>query len=68
MTDLHEELRAAARAHVPDRERMLARVERGMADAPPPPPGGRPSPGPASPSPLSPPARPWWSAPTPWRR
>ncbi|OSP41902.1 hypothetical protein B7767_18445, partial [Streptomyces sp. 13-12-16] len=33
--DVHEELRArlheAAGAHEPDRERMLARVERGMA-------------------------------------
>ncbi|MEU9801960.1 hypothetical protein [Streptomyces sp. NPDC051000] len=34
MTDLHESLRQAARAHEPDRERMLARVERGMAGAP----------------------------------
>ncbi|MEU0146877.1 hypothetical protein ABZ119_13100 [Streptomyces sp. NPDC006288] len=32
--DLRERLRAAAAAHRPDRERMLARIERGMAEEP----------------------------------
>ncbi|WP_392669572.1 hypothetical protein [Streptomyces sp. LN785] len=32
--DLRERLRTAARAHRPDRERMLARVENGMTDMP----------------------------------
>ncbi|WP_030671148.1 hypothetical protein [Streptomyces rimosus] len=32
--NLRERLREAARAHEPDRARMLARVERGMADSP----------------------------------
>lgn len=33
--DLRERLRAAAASHRPDRARMLARVERGMAEEPP---------------------------------
>lgn len=33
MDDLHRRLREAADAHQPDRDAMLARIERGMADA-----------------------------------
>ncbi|MCQ4208807.1 hypothetical protein [Streptomyces longispororuber] len=32
--DLHQQLREAADAHRPDRARMLARIERGMSEAP----------------------------------
>ncbi|MEU7555066.1 hypothetical protein AB0B01_22440 [Streptomyces sp. NPDC044571] len=34
MNDIHRELRDAAQAHRPDRDKMLDRVRRGMADAP----------------------------------
>ncbi|MFJ1915591.1 hypothetical protein ACIOGX_27065 [Streptomyces sp. NPDC088147] len=47
MDELHRRLKEAARAHRPDRERMLARVERGMA-APETRPAGAPAHRPAS--------------------
>ncbi|MER5553801.1 hypothetical protein ABT001_19380 [Streptomyces sp. NPDC002793] len=45
--DLRERLRTAAAAHRPDRARMLARIERGMAEEPP----SRPARGPRTPMP-----------------
>ncbi|MFC8229144.1 hypothetical protein [Streptomyces sp. NPDC057287] len=45
--DLRERLRTAAASHRPDRARMLARIERGMAEEPP----SRPARGPRSPMP-----------------
>lgn len=53
MAELPERLRAAADAHRPDRERMLARVERGMAEPDPPSGGRRPGRGDRPPAPWA---------------
>ncbi|MBM9505642.1 hypothetical protein [Actinacidiphila acididurans] len=53
MAELPERLRAAADAHRPDRERMLARVERGMAEPDAPSGGRRPGRGDRPPAPWA---------------